>query len=618
MKRVFCIFICLLAILCSTKSILASDILYFDSFENITDEFVKKAMEEYHIAGVAVSVVDNKEILFSKGYGYSNLEDQKEIDADSSIFQIASISKLFTTTAVMQMVEQGKLELDADINTYLKTFQIDNPFPEPVTIRTLLTHTSGLDYRMPLYTTSKGDKFFDSSENLENILQQQLPPIVRCPGNYCQYSVYGMALAGYLVEVVSGMSIDQYITENIIIPLEMENTSYGLKKEIMPDMVSPYRYFMGNYRMGTYTLMDNHPSGAICSSASDMGKFILFQLNKGMYKNEEILSEEFIEEMQKHQYPKEEKLTGYGLGFYETVRNGYRTIEHGGYLPSAGSKLSILPEKGIGVFIAINTDSVKSSKFCNEYVDLFYEHFTEYKPNQEIDAVFDLDNKLIMGKYAFSEFGLTDYTKIKSVLLTCRVECDAIGNLIFEGNGQKWKFFYIGNGLFYSEDSGNYCKVSFKNNQSYLNIMGGDYSKINRGKEALFLICILSQVIFACCIINWGIRYLKKRKEKLKSIFPFCFMEMGLCIAYFFINALMSVCFILGKTNIIIKIIGPLIYSVCWLAIIFFFFDGSTFVVYSRKNQINLKQKGLYIIIKLLVALNLVFMFSMHGLGVKI
>ena len=315
------------------------------AFERMTDKYMQKVLSEYHVAGATVSVVKDGKLFFKKGYGYSDLEEKTPVDPDTTVFQIASISKLFTSTAVMQMVEQGKLSLDEDVNHYLTAFQVDNPFSKPVTLRNLLTHTAGFDDRVPLYLKSTGDILFDSLEPLEADLKKNMPPVVREPGTYCQYSPYGMALAGYLAETVSGKPLDEYITESILKPLGMNHSSYGLDENVLVNMTKPYRYKNGKYLAGTYTLISDHPSGSICATASDMAAFMLIHLNKGEYNSVRILDENTALDMQAHQYPDDDRLTGYGLGFYETIRNGRRTIEHGGYLPSFSSKMTILPEE---------------------------------------------------------------------------------------------------------------------------------------------------------------------------------------------------------------------------------------------------------------------------------
>ena len=114
--------------------------------EAFLDKLLGREMEKHHIAGAAVSVVKDGKLFFAKGYGYADLENGIPVDPEQTIFRIGSVAKLFTWTAVMQLVEQGKLDLDADINTYLD-FRIPDTYPQPITLKHLLTHTSGFEDR---------------------------------------------------------------------------------------------------------------------------------------------------------------------------------------------------------------------------------------------------------------------------------------------------------------------------------------------------------------------------------------------------------------------------------------------------------------------------------------
>ena len=188
--------------------------------EAFLDELFAKQMEEYHIAGAAVSVVKDGKLFFAKGYGYADLEKRIPVDPEQTIFRIGSVTKLFTWTAVMQLVEQGKLDLDADINTYLD-FRIPNTYPQPITLKHLMTHTAGFE-----------DLHFETLALDANDLMpwrewmaSHIPARVRPPGDRAAYSNYGAALAGYIVARVSGQPYDQYIQEHILDPLGMAHTT---------------------------------------------------------------------------------------------------------------------------------------------------------------------------------------------------------------------------------------------------------------------------------------------------------------------------------------------------------------------------------------------------------
>src|SRR5918995_5620844 len=184
------------------------------------DKELGREMEKHHIAGAAVSVVKDGELFFAKGYGHADLENGIPVDPEQTNFHVGSVGKLFTWTAVMQLVEQGKLDLDEDINTYLD-FRIPDTYPQPITLKDLMTHTSGFE---SLYY----ERFAKDPNELQpprEWLISHMPARVRPPGDVAAYSDYGASLAGYIVARVSGEPYDQYIQDHILSPLGMVHTT---------------------------------------------------------------------------------------------------------------------------------------------------------------------------------------------------------------------------------------------------------------------------------------------------------------------------------------------------------------------------------------------------------
>ncbi len=594
-----------------------------EEFGIIADEYMEKVLNEYHIAGCAVSVVKDGRLFFCKGWGYADIKNKTAVDPESTVFQIASVSKLFTATAAMQMVEQGKLSLRDDVNKYLTAFQVDNPYSEPVTLEELLTHTAGLDDRIPLYLRSNGEILYDSMEPLEDVLKKNLPPVVREPGTYCQYSVYGMALAGYLVQEASGQPVDTYITGHILKPLRMDGSSYGLIGAVLPQMARPYKYQDGAYRETAYTLISDGPSGSICATAADMSKFMLMELNGGVLDGVRILDENSINHMQAHHYPQDGRLTGYGLGFYETIRNGHRTIEHGGYLPSFSSKLTLLPEENIGMFIAINTDSPDSSRVCNEFTDLFYGYFTEHIGNTDAlnaaaaDIPLDIEPGKINGDYSFGAFSLRDATKFKSLFVACNIRCEASGDLVFSAEDIKWSFKYIGGGFFYDKENGNYCSVTGDDGKVILHILGGDYEKVPPVNKILFQISAAYVLMCAALSILLIIRMIRKKETwprlvPKKVLLPLCLLMMG----YYALNGIMALLAAAADTFLVIYLIMPSIATVCYGAL------GLTVagsILLCRSWKIcpgKLSEKAFFTAFLALSVLTHVFMYTMNGFSI--
>src|SRR5690242_12011807 len=190
-------------------------------FETFLDALIPSQLQTCNIAGAVVSVVKDGQTLFQKGYGYADVEAKKPVLPDQTLFRPGSISKLFTATAVMQLVEQGKLDLDRDVNDYLD-FVIPKTYPDPVTLRQLLTHTAGFEETLKnLFVAHESDM-----KPLRTYLVNQMPARIFPPGKVPSYSNYGFTLAGYIVERVSGEKFERYIDDHILKPLAMNNSTF--------------------------------------------------------------------------------------------------------------------------------------------------------------------------------------------------------------------------------------------------------------------------------------------------------------------------------------------------------------------------------------------------------
>jgi CubicO group peptidase (beta-lactamase class C family) len=190
--------------------------------EAFLDGYVGHQLEDYYIPGATVSVVKDGEVLFTRGYGKANVEKGEPVLADKTLFRIASITELFTTTAVMQLAEEGKLDLHRDVNIYLTDVEIPNTYHgRPVTLHHLLTHSAGFEE----HYTGSGARDASDVEPLDEYLSEQMPARVRPPGEVSSYSNYGMSLAGIVVQEVSGVPFDRYVEENVLDPLRMESTT---------------------------------------------------------------------------------------------------------------------------------------------------------------------------------------------------------------------------------------------------------------------------------------------------------------------------------------------------------------------------------------------------------
>ena len=341
--------------------------------EAFMDGVMAAQLRGHHIAGATVSVVKDGQIFFAKGYGSSDVRQQRGVSGDSTLFRIGSISKLFTWTAVMQLVEQGKLDLNADINQYLD-FKIPATYPQPITLTHVMTHTPGLE-------EDPRDLFTEDSSRITPMgkwLPAHMPKRVRPPGTFAAYSNWATATAGYIVERVSGMSYHDYVDKNILEPLGMTMTSsrQPLPARYETSMSKGYEWKGGAYNEHKWEIITGGwPAGSVSSTATDMAKFMLAHLNGGEYNGRRILADSTAARMHSRVFTHDPRINGFDYGFYEKSSHGVRIIGHGGDTQWFHSDMAIMPEEKIGVFVSYNTNTggeLSFSPFLAQFLDHYY------------------------------------------------------------------------------------------------------------------------------------------------------------------------------------------------------------------------------------------------------
>ncbi len=357
-KKPFLKVFLLLAILLSSHLVWADQLMDGPEdpleFETFLDGIMAAQMRSYKIAGAAVVVVKGGEIFYQKGYGYSDIKIKIPVNPSDTLFKTGSTAKLLTWTAVMQLVEQGKLDLNRNINDYLKHFKIPDTYQEPITLTHLLTHTPGFEDLFCGYAIRN----LKEEMSLEKFLPEYMPARIRTPGKSLAYSNYGAALAGYIVESVSGLPFNNYIKKNIFEPLGMNNSSFkqDLPIELKSKLSNAYSYKNGQFKKENILICKSlQPAGTMSSTAEDMGKFMIAHLNKGIYKGNRILTAKTIDKMHSRLYSINPKANGMAHGFWEYYYNGLRLIEHGGDTFFFHSMLTMIPDKHFGIYVSYNS-----------------------------------------------------------------------------------------------------------------------------------------------------------------------------------------------------------------------------------------------------------------------
>ena len=341
--------------------------------EAFADPIFAAQMEELRIPGAVLVVVKDGNVLLAKGYGYANREKKTPVEPEKTLFYLASVTKTFTATAVMQLVEAGQLDLHRDVNRYLSNFQLENSFTEPVTLAHLLTHTAGFDDKNIGYVARTASETIP----LGDYLASAMPPRVMPPGRVISYSNHGFGLAGHLVELVSGVPYSQYIEKNILGPLGMTRSTARVPPppELAPDLAAGYRFDFrdGELRPQPLGYRNLSPAGSISATGADIARFMIAHLQNGRYGKARILTERTTREMHRQQFTHHPHLPGFAYGFYERFHNNVRILEHaGGYIGFA-TLLVLLPEENVGVFVAGNsTNSGLHYQFLRQFLDHYY------------------------------------------------------------------------------------------------------------------------------------------------------------------------------------------------------------------------------------------------------
>lgn len=315
------------------------------------DGYVPYALHAGDVVGAVVVVVKDGQVLLQKGYGYADLAQREPVDPDRHLFRPGSVSKLFTWTAVMQLVEQGRLDLDADIGQYID-FEIPERDGTPVTLRQILTHTAGFEEQIRGLITSDPDQLVPLGE----ALKRWVPERIHSPGATPAYSNYATALAGYIVERVSGQSFDDYIDAHIFDPLGMRNSSFRqpLAPELLANMSKGYAR-ASDGKPKDYEFISLAPAGSLAATGADMARFMIAHLQNGAYGDARILQEDTAVQMHTTGQATVGPLNQMMLGFYETTLNGHRAISHGGDTRWFHSDLQLFLDEGIGIFVSLNS-----------------------------------------------------------------------------------------------------------------------------------------------------------------------------------------------------------------------------------------------------------------------
>ncbi len=309
------------------------------------DTYIVEKMRMPRIPGLALAIVKDDQIVYLKGYGQANPYGQPVTPQTS--FIIGSATKAFTALAVMQLVEAGKVRLDAPVQRYIPWFRVADPVASAkITVRQLLNQTSGLPMiREPQFWTALDDQALQRTVRFLHTAKLDFPP-----GQSFGYSNANYETLGLIVQKVSGQLYEDYVKQYIFSPLDMRNSFVSQEEASQHEMASGYRWWYGIPFSVTFPYNRSElPAGYIFSCAEDMAHFLIAQMNHGIYQDASILSPEGVRLT--HTVPVPDT---YGMGWESFEMDGHHLINHDGGTPNFQSSVFFDPDERIGVFVAAN------------------------------------------------------------------------------------------------------------------------------------------------------------------------------------------------------------------------------------------------------------------------
>ena len=405
------------------------------------DGFMPLAIERANVAGAVVAVVKDGQVVFEKGYGVADVDKQTPIDPKSTLFRPGSVSKLFTWTAVMQLYEQKKLDLDTDVNSYLD-FKIPPYQGKPVTLRNLMTHTPGFE------ETDKGLFVTDPKQlvSLETALKTWVPARVFPPGEVPAYSNYGAALAGYIVQRVSGEPFELYIQHHIFAPLGMAHSTFlqPLPAALKPFMSSGYEKASGKAQ--PFEMIPMSPAGALSASADDMTHFMIAHLNNGTFNGAQILQPDTAAKMHGVAYQHTPGIPPMAWGFYHEDQNGHVIVAHGGDTLWFHSDLHLILDQNVGLFVSQNSRGGEHGVIRGALFKAFMNRYFPAAPlpSEPTLSTAKAHGALVAGNYIASRGSFTNILSIAGLVGEATASVDKDGMLsvdaITDAAGEPKKF----------------------------------------------------------------------------------------------------------------------------------------------------------------------------------
>lgn len=478
--------------------------------EAFLDGMMPSQLEREDVAGAVIAIVKDGHVIFAKGYGYSDMEKRKPVTPDATLFRPGSISKLFTWTSVMQLVEQGKLDLDKDVSQYLD-FPIPPAFGKPITLRDILTHTSGYEETARDLFVADAQHLFPLDQYLKNHMPERIFPPFVVPA----YSNYATTLAGYIVQRVSGEPFAQYVAEHIYTPLDMKRTTFvqPLPADLLPLMSNGYRKASGKPQ--PFEFVEAFPAGSVSTTALDMCNFMIAHLQDGKFGDKQILRPETAKLMHSRLFDADDRLSGMAHGFYEETRNGHRIIGHGGDTELFHSDLHLILDSNVGFFVSYNSAGKGEVSSRTILFEKFLDRYFPYTspPAGKIDDP-KADAAAVAGLYKGSRRSDSSFVHLLTLVGEVKVSPNADGTISVDAlkaaSGEPKKFEEIEPLLYrevHGQDLVGFKKDSSGNWQFQMDYPFFIFQRVGffEGKLFNFGILIFGLVVVLLTVLLWPV-----------------------------------------------------------------------------------------------------------------
>ena len=314
--------------------------------------FIAHEVKDKQIPSLAISLVDGDKVVFAKGFGAASADGKSSATA-SSVYRVGSVSKLFTDLCVMQLVAEGKLDLDANIQTYLPNFKPQNPFGGPITLRQLMSHQAGVVRESPV-----GHYFDDTSPSLADTIESvNSTALIYKPGTRTKYSNVGVSAAGLVVEKLSGEPFEDHVRKTVLEPLAMPSSGFRMTPAIEHNLAVGWMrshhappFVAPNFALGTL------PAGNLYASMPELSHLLIALFNDGKFNGKQVIAPKLIEAMITPAKASADKAAEYGIGFRLDQIDGHRTFGHGGAVYGYATKFTGLPDEKVGVAVSAAID----------------------------------------------------------------------------------------------------------------------------------------------------------------------------------------------------------------------------------------------------------------------